>query len=392
MVNKKAKTKNAFSSRNKKERSPNWDGHETWSAEKFTKHFHEAQKYYNTEDAGKSPKQYVINWMSQAGYDNATIRSYKKTKDWRTSTSVGGIAANLIKGMPSTYPGFNNNRNTELWLREQIAEIISDGSQDIEVEDAKEVKAETTPVLNIQERISEHAGTMCEEIEEAIDSFIADPDKFDPSNIKIANMLRIKGAKGPQARYIKGFYESNYKDLSLIVNGDADPDLKEGYRRYSKKNIKKLYEFYESISIACDQIIAEAKILKKPRKKKFKSAEDITKKVKFKLSDDKLGITSVPVSQIVGAQGVVVFNTKNRKIGYYVSSGLAGLHVKGASIADYSTKSMQKTLRKPPEQIKEFKEQNTQKRFESWFKNIKTTETALNGRLNEDTIILKVYK
>jgi hypothetical protein len=50
-------------------------------------------------------------------------------------------------------------------------------------------------------------------------------------------------------------------------------------------------------------------------------------------------------------------------------------------------------LRKPPEQLKEFKEQNTQKRFETWFsKSVKTTETLLNGRFNEDTIILKVFK
>ena len=55
--------------------------------------------------------------------------------------------------------------------------------------------------------------------------------------------------------------------------------------------------------------------------------------------------------------------------------------------------SFQKTLRKPLEQLKEFKEQNTQKRFEVWFdKNVKTTETALNGRFGPDTVILKVFK
>lgn len=385
------KEKKTVAIRSKKDPAPQWTGFETWSAVKFTQHFHDSQKYYNTEDSGSS-KQYVINWMGRAGYDNTTIRLYKKTKDWRTSTSVGGIAANLIKGMPTTYPGFNNNRNTETWLRTQIEQIIKDGTHDIDAEEAKESKSETVPTLNIQERISEHAGTMCDEIEEAIDNFIINPDKFNPNDVKIANLLRSKGAKGPQARYIKGFYDLNYNNVRMVVNGEADAELKEGYRRYSKKNIKKLFEFYENIRTACDQIVAEAKVLKKPRKKKFKSAEDLTKKVKFKLSDDKLGITSVPVAQIVGAQGVAVYNTKTRKIGYYTSNGIAGLHIKGASIIDYSVKSQQKTLRKPPEQIKEFKEQNTQKRFETWFKNIKTTEVALNGRLNEDTIILKVYK
>jgi hypothetical protein len=387
-----AKKEKKTTTRGKKDPAPQWAGHEAWTAEQFTKHFHAAQQYYNIEDAGKSAKQYVINWMGQADYTNDVIRAYKKTKDWRTSTSVGGIAANLLKGMPATYPGFNNNRNTETWLREQISEIINDGEQDIDTEIAKEAKAESAPVLNIQERISDHAGTMCDEIEEAIDNFIINPDKFNPGDVKVATMLRSKGAKGPQARYIKGFYESNYNDINLLVNGEADANLKEGYRHLSKKNIKKLFEFYENIRTACDQIIAEAKVLKKPRKKKFKSAEDLTKKVKFKLSDDKLGIASIPASQVVGAQLVVVYNTKNRKIGYYISSGMAGLHIKGTSITDYSPKSVQKTLRKPPEQLKEFKEQNTQKRFETWFKNIKTTETELNGRLNSDIIILKAYK
>ena len=96
---------------------------------------------------------------------------------------------------------------------------------------------------------------------------------------------------------------------------------------------------------------------------------------------------------IIGAQGVVVYNVKTRKIGYYIATNTEGLGVKGTSLTNFTNKSEQKTLRKPPEQIKEFKEQNTQKRFETWFaKSVKTTETLLNGRFNEDTVILKVYK
>jgi hypothetical protein len=144
---------------------------------------------------------------------------------------------------------------------------------------------------------------------------------------------------------------------------------------------------------ACDQIAAEAKVLKKPRARKVKPAEELVKKIKFKVGDDKLGITSVPPAQLVRAQAAVVYNVKTRKIGYYISSTSEGLAVKGAGLTSFVEKSLQKTLRKPTEQLKEFKEQNTQKRFETWFtKNVKTTETQLNGRFNEDVVILKVYK
>jgi hypothetical protein len=229
-------------------------------------------------------------------------------------------------------------------------------------------------------------------IEDAIDASIKDPEAFDPAQYKIANMLRGKGAKAPHARYIKGFYELYYTTYQTLADGTADEFIKEAYDHLSKKQIKKMLDFYSSIQTACDQIIAEAKVLKKPRAKRVKPVEDRVKKVKFKVGDDKLGVTSTPPAQIIGAAGVVVYNTKNRKIGYYIAKDMAGLAVKGTTITEFGGKSVQKTLRKPEQQIKEFKEQNTQKRFETWFEKIKTTSIDLNGRLNEDIIILKVFK
>jgi hypothetical protein len=76
----------------------------------------------------------------------------------------------------------------------------------------------------------------------------------------------------------------------------------------------------------------------------------------------------------------------------YVSKTSAGLGVRGTSITEFTDKSFQKTLRKPLEQLKEFKEQNTQKRATDWFTKIKTTSVLLNGRLSEDIVILKAYK
>jgi type III secretory pathway component EscR len=220
-----------------------------------------------------------------------------------------------------------------------------------------------------------------------------DPNNFDPKEFKMVNLLRQKGTKAAQARYIKSFYEPSYNELMLLASGNADDQLKEGYRHHPRKNVRKLIEFFESVISACDQIAAEAKVLKKPRAKKVKPAEDQVKKLKFKLSDDKLGIASVPPAQLIKAQGAVVFNTKTRKIGYYIAMNSEGLTVKNSSLSNFTQKSIQKTLRKPAEQLKEFKELNTQRRFETWFeKSVKTTETALNGRISVDVVILKVFK
>jgi hypothetical protein len=373
--------------------SPRWDGAEDWEGEKFTRHFHSAMGWYRLEKSNKELKPKVIDWMALNGYDKEDIREFKKTKDSRCSLTVGSIAACLLRGMPEVHAEFNGGKDTAQWLRHQIAEIIKEGEDDIdESEDTPKVEKVVVAQPSIQDRMREAAGTMSEELDAAIDSFITDPDAFDPKAFKIVNLLRGKGAKAAHSRFIKNYFKFGHDELQELASGQADEQLREAYKHLPRKNVRKLIEFYEMIMAACEQIAAEQKVLKKPRAKKVKPAEQVVAKLKFKTVDDKLGAVSVPAANLIGAQAAVVYNTKTRKLGVYISKSSAGLNVKGTSIIDYSDKSYQKTLRKPVDQLKEFKEQNTQKRVTDWFGKIKSVETVMNGRMNADIMILKVFK
>ena len=377
----------------KRDYSPKWDDIEQMTAEQYASKFREAMKYYRLESSGKELKPKVIDWMGRSGYGRDEITEFKKTKDFRCNLTMGALAACLIKGMPDVRKGFNEDRSAGDWLRKEIAAVVEQGKNDIEevVADNKEIKVAVV-VPNIQDRIREQAGQMSEEIDAAIDNWITDPEAFDPKAFKMVSLLRGKGAKSAQARYIKGFFANGLAELQELASGNADEQLREGYKFASRKNIKKLIEFYESIAQACEQIAAEAKVMKKPRAKKIKPAEELVKKIKFKMTDDKLGVTSVPAAGLIGAQAAIVYNAKTRKIGMYIAKSSAGLGVKGTSIIDFTEKSVQKTLRKPLEQLKDFKLQNTQRRVETWLSAIKATDTMLNGRMNADIMILKVFK
>ena len=100
------------------------------------------------------------------------------------------------------------------------------------------------------------------------------------------------------------------------------------------------------------------------------------------------------------ANEVWVYNTKTRKIGVYKAKEVdpknmqrpgTGIMVKGTTLQDYNEdESVQKTLRKPPEQIKDFV--NTGKlKCKKSFEAIKTTATKMNGRFNDNTIILQTF-
>ena len=104
-------------------------------------------------------------------------------------------------------------------------------------------------------------------------------------------------------------------------------------------------------------------------------------------------LVSINPVDIVGAEQLWVYNVKNRKLGRYVAEDQGGvLGVKGTSITGFNeSKSTQKTLRKPEEQIKDLMGSGKVK-LRSFIDNIKSKEQAVNGRINIDTIILRIMR
>ena len=120
-----------------KDLSPTWDGHETWDADKFSRHFRHSMDYYRLEHSGKDLKPKVINWMSQNGYTKDQIKAFKDTKDNRCNLTMGAIAANLLRGMPAVRADFNEGRDTAEWLRNAIAKVIEEAKDDMDIRPTK---------------------------------------------------------------------------------------------------------------------------------------------------------------------------------------------------------------------------------------------------------------
>jgi hypothetical protein len=374
--------------RTAKDLSPKWDGHEDWTTDQFLRHFRNSMDYYRLETNGRDLKPKVINWMSANGYTKDQIKAFKDTKDFRCSLTMGSIAANLLRGMPAIRADFNEGRNTAQWLGSQISKIIEEGKNDYEPEEPTEEKA-AVPQMSIQDRVREATYPMTEEIEDAIESFSRDPEAFDPKMFKVLNLLKGKQAKAAHARIIRDFYKRQYEEYVELQDGKCE-QLKEGYSHLTKAQVKKITAFYHEIVSACDMLMQEAKVNKKPRAKKAKPAEKIVEKMKYCKSNEPLKLVSISPTDILGAKELWIFNTKTRKLGKYVAAEYQELGVKGTSITGFDeNKSVQKTLRKPEEQLKEFKASG-KVQLRKFLEDIKAVDIKLNGRINEDTVLLKV--
>jgi len=149
----------------------------------------------------------------------------------------------------------------------------------------------------------------------------------------------------------------------------------------------------------CDAFAQLKKTTRKARIKKSPSKDKMVAKLKFKKEDTDLKLVSVNPTDIVGASELWVYNTRTRKLGKYVAlnvdpKGLdrsgTGLTVKGTTIMGFKEdESVQKTLRKPAEQLTTFNKSG-KIQLRKFMDSIRTTETKLNGRINAETMLLKV--
>jgi hypothetical protein len=343
-----------------KDHSPQWEGCETWDADKFHRHFKSAMDWYRLESDIKTYKPFVVKWMTDIGCAKEDILAMKKVKDSRISTTMGAIASCLLRGMTPQRADFNNGKDTNEWMRNAIVTTLKEGKDDVDPEEAKAAEAAkpTVYVPSIQERVRDSAYAMTEELEDAYESFQQDPENFDPKSFKILSLLRGKGVKAAHARIIKEFYARDLAELNELASGEGCEQLKEGYSHRSKKQVRGLITFLQEIESACIMLMQEAKVNRAPRAKKTQPKEKLVAKLKYKKQDEPLKLVSINPTDIIGVKELWVYNTKSRKIGRYVATEFSELGVKGTTIVNFDeAKSVMKTVRSPKKNLKSLRRQ-----------------------------------
>jgi hypothetical protein len=135
-----------------------------------------------------------------------------------------------------------------------------------------------------------------------------------------------------------------------------------------------------------------AKTNRKPRKRKQKSPDQLVSKMKYLDKFEELKLESIQPKDIIGSLQLWVYNTKTRKLGCYVADDAGGLSVKGSSLLNFTeSKSVNKKLRKPEATLPEILK-GGKVYLRNALDNIKAVATPLTGRINSDTILLRIVK
>jgi hypothetical protein len=336
--------------------------------------------WYSTDktrgDAHKYFAQYVKHNMPSSSKLFAEVdeKDVHMTYGWMARMLLQG--ANIRK---DHLDGFNKELN-------RLFEI---GKKRLDAK--KNVITVTTPVAvvkrpSIQDAIKDKASEYIGELEGFVDEFCTADKDFN-----LYTHLKGNQIPAPYTTFVKTWAVKKLDQWNEVADS-KDSQIVEGYSNFPKRKITKIVKLFESFVEDCDKYGQFKKANRKVRATREKPAIAQIKSLKYKLKDEELGLTSAKALDIVGAEQVWLFNTKTRKLSVYTSESTKGMTVKGTTLQNWSPeKSKQKTLRKPEEQIKDLLALGKVK-LRTFLDNIKSKEQAVNGRINIDTIILKITR
>lgn len=364
---------------------PKWQEiHTLKTDEDKTKLYRNFEYFVHYEVADKKCAATIFTWLEKdSGLDKDLIKKLRKVPDvWFSSFAKHTYIWHKTNGYMN--PDVKEHLLNKIPALEHKAENI--------IEEKQAKAADAKPKVSIQQRMFEQVQGLLGNWEGHIDDLVT--GKFDLKKFDPFTEMKVYGGgvvKPNHAKIIKDDFDSAYREALEVVEW-KDEDIKEAYNFMDKKMRKDFLAIYEKINAACDAFILTGKANRKTRKPKAVSKEKVVSKMKFQINDSGLGIASINPTEVIDATEIWVYNTKTRKVGMYVVDDLkSGMTVKGTTLQDFHpTKSVQKTLRKPAEQIKNWTG-NAKTKFSKAFTALTTTDTKMNGRFNDTTIILKAF-
>jgi hypothetical protein len=355
-----------------------WDDYALLSEYDQSMKQHRSFCYYNYHyTVGDLRKNIVTYGQGSWNWGKEEIRAFNECEDSRIGITLCSWATMKLRGFPEADTDFVKNK---------IAGLLAYGAQRLVEKDAD---SKTAVKRTVQDHMNEKFSELVGEIETWLDA-ASDNEEYPTDMVA---WMREQNMPQVFVNRIGAYYTPIMEEIEAAKLKGADPELKAAYKHYDKARTKRVTDFFAKLTDALSTYGEVKKAVRKARVKKPLSKEKLVKKVKYCTEDTALNLVSVNPIDVIGAKELWVYNKRTRKLGKYVAAADSGtLGIKGTAILGFDPRnSVAKTVRKPEVQIKSFMSSG-KVALRSFLEEIKATPVALNGRLNDDTLLLKAVK
>ena len=335
--------------------------------------------WYNYYCSKTDAKAFLLDWLERTD-QRAEARAWKSVPEQAISPTIGWLARMNTMGLTLS-------EHEQAQLTTAIRHLL-DTHRPVRAPVAKE-EAVVAVKPNIQDHLRERARECAAEIDSMFDDFVIAGAKL-TADVKPIAMIRGMNISPQMVNIVADVWKRRLEEYEQAVAG-TDAQLVEGYSNFSKIQMRNVVKFAELVIADCGSYVQIKKVERKPRLKKAVSPEKLTQKFKYLREFPELKLVSDAVTKLVGASEAWLYDTKKRKLIHVIADNHVGnFTVKGSALIGFdATNSVQKTLRKPAEQIKALMSSGAPAARKS-FKDIKATETKFNGRGNENTVLLRI--
>jgi hypothetical protein len=340
-----------------------------------------AFQWYNYHYGKKEAKEMICHYLDHNS----------RAKDAKT---MRGIPDSQIRVTPAwvcrmTLLGLVLNEHEQCIIDEQISAMLRVKQEKKRAQSEVDADAAVAK-LTIQDHLREKASECAGELEGMFDDFITAGAKMS-ADFKPIALIRGMNISPQMIPNITRVWDLRLAEFTEVLEG-KDADLVEGYSHLSKAQLKQCVKFCETVIADCGSYISIKKTERKPRAKKAVSPEKQSAKFKYLREFADLGLKSQSAASLVNASEAWLYDTAKRKLIHVVAdTHLGTFTVKGSAVIAFdAAQTVQKTLRKPAEQLKTITavgKPAARKAFEA----IKGTEVKWNGRGNENLVILKAW-
>ena len=334
--------------------------------------------WYNYFYGKKDAKDMIASYLDR----------HDRIKDAKKIRSLGDSQVRLTTGWLCRMSdmGLELTEHEQIKLDNLIKELLEIKE---EVAVTETIDEDAPARLTIQDRLREKVSECAGELEGLFDEFIEQGAKMS-ADFKPIAVIRGKNVAPQMVSNISNVWKHKLTEFEEVAKG-KDAQLVEAYSHFNKIQIRNIIKFCETVVNDCGAYVQIKKVERKPRKAKPIDPSKLTAKFKYLKEFAELKLKSVPVVNLVGASEAWLYDTKKRKLVHVVAdSHVQSFSVKGSAIIGFdAVHSVQKTLRKPADQLKALMAAGAPA-ARKIFKDIKSTDTKFNGRGNENMILLKV--
>lgn len=295
------------------------------------------------------------------------IKILRAVPDARVSDHAAWVARMLTRGV-----------NLSERSRNKMNELLE---QSYQYADVPKVTA-LGPKVSVQDRIRDKVSDFIAEFELMVDREGLTPSMYE--------LMQAKQLPPNLANQVANFFIPIASEAMEVLKKDCDPQLKEGYRRYTTQQLKERAAFYVRVLADCERHASNNKKQRAVRKKKAVPAEKKLKTFKYQKESKEYKLASINPEKIFTAEELVTFNTKYKTLTVFYAIERGKLGVKGTSITDYdATKSMSYRVGRSTEQHLETALRGGKRAFSKMLGSLKTYP-ILQHRINENTILVRV--